>query len=109
MYLASVRHWWAVLNPHRNESLRVLGQHRKSRDWIVSFVRSTYVEDWRVRVVYKPAVLSRLKEELPIAFNSNFDWEGDRDTREAVSALLKAWGLPTHALIRKAYQSGRSR
>jgi hypothetical protein len=96
VYLGGVQCYWAVLNPRKDERIIVLGQHRKSRAWIVSYVRSTYVHNWRIRVVHAPVVVSRLKQELWCAFESSFDWQGDRNSPEAVEALLAAWGLPKY-------------
>jgi hypothetical protein len=96
VYLCGLQGYWAVLDPSKDESIIVLGQHRKSRAWIVSYVRSSYVHNWRVRVVYAPPVVSRLKQELWCAFENPFDWHGDRDTPEAIEAIFAAWGLPKY-------------
>lgn len=98
VHLCGVQSHWAVLRPDEGESIIVLGRERKSQRWIVSYVRSTYVHNWRIRVAYDPAVVHRLKQELPCAFESNFDWKDDRDASQAVEALLRAWGLPKHPI-----------
>jgi hypothetical protein len=94
VYLCGVQSYWTLLHPDKRESIIVLGQHRMSRDWIVSYVRSTYVHRWRIRVAYDPVVVSRMKQELRCAFDCNFDWKGDRNTPNALEALFAAWGLP---------------
>ena len=94
VYLFGVQCYWAVLTPAKEDRIIVLGQHRKSRDGIASYVRSTYVNKWRIRVAYNPTVITRMKEELFCAFENPFDWHEDRDTPRAVEALLTAWGLP---------------
>lgn len=96
VYLCGVQSYWAVLHPDKHERIIVLGQHRKSRDWIVSYVRSTYVHRWRIRVAYDPAVVSRMKQELWCAFECSFDWKEDRNTLQAIEALFAAWGLPKY-------------
>lgn len=96
VYLLDVHHYWAVLNPSNAESIVVLGQHRKSRAWLRCYVRSTYVHNWRIRVVYDPVVVSRLKKELWCAFENTFDWHEDRNTPQAIAALFAAWGLPKY-------------
>jgi hypothetical protein len=106
VYLCGVQSYWAVLQPDRRESIIVLGQHRKSRDWIVSYVRSTYVQRWRIRVAYDPAVVSRMKQELWCAFECSFDWTGDRTTPEAVETLFAAWGLPKYESLTAERLSG---
>lgn len=96
VHLCGVQSYGAVLRPDEGESVIVLGRERKSQRWIVSYVRSTYVENWRIRVAYDPAVVQRLKQELWCAFECDFDWKDDRDAPQAVEALLRAWGLPKH-------------
>jgi hypothetical protein len=97
VYLCGVHDYHGVLHPSKDARLIVLGQHRKSRQWIVSYVRSDYIDCWRIRVVHKPPVVSRLKQELRCAFECKFDWNEDRDTPRAIEALLAAWGLPKYS------------
>jgi hypothetical protein len=93
VYLCGVHDYRGVLHPSKDARLIVLGQHRKSRQWIVSYVRSDYIDCWRIRVVHKPQVVARLKQELWCDFECDFDWKEERDTPRAVEALLAAWGL----------------
>jgi uncharacterized protein (TIGR02996 family) len=64
VYLANLRHLWAVLNPAQGagESVEVLGQHRKSRQWLSCWVRVALTTNWRVQLVSHPGVLVRLRE-----------------------------------------------
>ena len=64
VYLAGVRNAWGILDPVRGagESVEVLGQHRKSRGWLRSWVRVGLTTNWRVRLVPHPGVLVLLRE-----------------------------------------------
>lgn len=64
VYLASLRNAWAFLDQDRGdrESVEVLGQHRKSRQWLKSWVRVSYTTNWRVQLVSHPGVMVLLRE-----------------------------------------------
>jgi uncharacterized protein (TIGR02996 family) len=70
VFLATRSHWYAVLNPdhYHDESIEVVGQHRKSREWIGSWVRVALTANWRVRLIHHPGALVRLRDATrPIA------------------------------------------
>jgi uncharacterized protein (TIGR02996 family) len=95
IFLSSCRHVYALINPewYRNESIWVVGQHRKSRKWIQCMVNIRATCNWRIRLIHHPGVMVRLREA---------DWDGfllkkddfqppeQRDTLDAVRALLGA-------------------
>jgi hypothetical protein len=95
VYLASLRHSWALFPDHSEypETIQVIGQHRKSRQWLLSWVRAGYTANWRVQLVYQPAVLTRLEEaEWPGFLLPRDDFacpEAERGTEAAVKALLE--------------------
>ena len=66
IYLASLRHAWVFsqepINPP-DEAIQVIGQHRTSRSWLMSWMRFRDTTDWRVQVIHNPAVLKRLHAE----------------------------------------------
>lgn len=53
--------------PYSFDAIRVIGQQRQSRQWIECWVRSDYVTNWRIQVVYRPGAVQRLREA---------DWQG---------------------------------
>ena len=66
IYLADTQHSWAILEPAamwgRGPGLQVVGQHRKSRQWIESWVRARYTTGWRLRLLRHPGAAVRLRE-----------------------------------------------
>lgn len=95
VYLASQKDSYAIFNERDAKcwSVEVIGQHRKSRQWIKSWIRVSYLTNWRIQVVYKPGALQRLWEADWPGFNlaeSEFVYASDRNTRAAVVALLGA-------------------
>src|SRR5207248_10529609 len=49
--------------PTEFDVVRVVGRHRKSLDWIGCVLRVGHTRNWRVELVYQPALLVRLKKE----------------------------------------------
>lgn len=66
IYLADTRDCWALLStdPGRVASVVVVGQHRKSRKWILSWVRARCTTNWRVRLLHQPGAMLRLREAI---------------------------------------------
>lgn len=94
VYLAALDHSWALLDPptHDYVSLKVLGQHRKSRRWIVSYVRASYTMSWRVRLVHHPGAMVRLRKYGWAGFllePDEFKLEEGRQTEAGVQILLQ--------------------
>ncbi|MBN9120135.1 MAG: TIGR02996 domain-containing protein [Planctomycetes bacterium] len=98
VYLASLRHAYLLLAgpstpAHRYETVRVVGRHRKSVDWIASVVRANLVTGWRVELVYQPGALARLKREQWAGFRlprGAFVCPEDTRSPEAIRGLLAA-------------------
>ena len=75
----------------------VVGRHRKSLDWIKCIVPSELTTNWRVELVYQPGVLAKLKKEGWGGFTlrrGDFVCPANRSSREAISGLLRALGIP---------------
>jgi uncharacterized protein (TIGR02996 family) len=62
--LATRSHWYALLDPILNADARieVIGQHRKSREWIECWVAVSVTAYWRVQLVRHPGAKVRLRE-----------------------------------------------
>jgi uncharacterized protein (TIGR02996 family) len=97
VFLATRDHWYALLAPEqgRHTSIQVVGQHRKSRKWIVSWVKVPLVTNWRVRLVHHPGVLVRLREAewpgfwlRPHTFQGPTQRSGVESLRELFEAIL---------------------
>jgi uncharacterized protein (TIGR02996 family) len=71
LYLADNRHTSAVFESgsRRYESLRVVAQHRQSRNWILCWVRAQHTTSWRVQLVHQPGVIVRLREVGWVGFS----------------------------------------
>jgi hypothetical protein len=69
IYLASIRNCAAIYEDLSTVglSIRVIGQHRRTRKWIRCWVRFSYTGHWRLQVVYRPRVLECLR---------SVDWPG---------------------------------
>jgi len=99
IYLAETRHCWGLLNPAagRDTAMQVVGQHRKSRKWILSWVRASYTTNWRVRLVHHPGALIRLREAGWPGFlltPGEFSCCEDRQSPELIRAFLEAvWAV----------------
>jgi hypothetical protein len=73
--------------------ITVVGQHRKSRKWIESWIDSTLVINWRIQVVYKPGAVQRLREANWPGFqleDSEFELGEDRNSEQVLKAFLAA-------------------
>jgi hypothetical protein len=94
IYLSGLDNWGVLSRPPTPlDSVRVIGQQRQSRQWIECWVRTLYVTNWRIQVVYKPGAVQRLREA---------DWPGfwfregefilddkeDRTSPEAIEEFL---------------------
>jgi uncharacterized protein (TIGR02996 family) len=98
VHLASLSHFQAVFAPgsERWQTVRVVGRHRKSVDWIHCIVQSNLVTNWRVELVYQPGALARLKKEGWAGFQLKrgaFVCPEDKSSPEAIQGLLAALGV----------------
>jgi uncharacterized protein (TIGR02996 family) len=85
-------YWLFVENPQPFHNVRVIGRHRKSRDWIGCILRVANTTNWRVELVYQPGALARLKKEGWPGFRlqrGEFVCPVDKTSREAVASLLE--------------------
>ena len=86
--------WLFVENPQPFHNVRVIGRHRKSRDWIGCILRVANTTNWRVELVYQPGALVRLRKEGWFGFRlkrGDFACPEDRTSREAITQLLSLW------------------
>jgi len=95
VYLASTRHIWAVFesSSERFESLRVVGQQRKSREWLCCWVRSDRVSNWRIQLNHHPNAMLLLRTEGWMGFRlrpKEFVPSEDRGSPQAIQQLLDA-------------------
>jgi uncharacterized protein (TIGR02996 family) len=96
VFLATLRNWYALLEPDRygvESNIDVVGQHRKSREWISSRVRVALTTNWRVRLVHHPGALVGLREAgwtgywlLP----NEFQCPDERGSVKTIRALFEA-------------------
>ncbi len=63
------------------EKILVIGKHRGSTKFVSMVIRSTWVTNWRAKVVYHPEVLRRLRERSPL------NWKGKREVRHYLKGL----------------------
>jgi uncharacterized protein (TIGR02996 family) len=76
--------WWRV---------RVVGQHRKARQWVSCIVRTSYTTQWRAELVRQPGPLRVLRRHWWPGFDlrrGDFVCPADRRSPEAVRLLLDA-------------------
>jgi hypothetical protein len=64
------------------ENIVVIGRHRGSKNLVCMIIRSDWVTNWRAEVVYKPAVLRKLKQ----AEKEYRNWT----TKEEIEIYLKS-------------------
>ncbi len=73
--------------------MRVISQHRQSRQWIESWIRAGYATNWRVRLLYQWGAYRRLWATGWPAFKlkpGDFVCPDERDSPEAIRGLLEA-------------------
>jgi uncharacterized protein (TIGR02996 family) len=97
IYLADVAssYWLFVENPQAHHTVRVIGRHRKSLDWIGCTLRVANTTNWRVDLVYQPGALTRLKKEGWRGFHlkkGEFVCPEDKASPDAVRKLLDSLG-----------------
>jgi len=98
IYLATLRNAWVYGDLNTSppeEAIQVVGQHRKSRSWLVSWVRFRDTANWRVQVIHTPAVVSRLyAEEWPgfLLEAGAFSRAEDGPALESVRSLISVLG-----------------
>jgi uncharacterized protein (TIGR02996 family) len=95
VFLATRSHWFALLEPerYRDEQIEVVGQHRKSRKWIGSWVRVAYTTNWRAQVVHHPGALVRLRKAGWLGFwlrPNEFQCPAEGGSVAAIRALFEA-------------------
>lgn len=99
VFLSTWSHWYAVLDPERwrNTSIQVVGQHRKSREWIECWVNVRLVVNWRVKLIHHPGAIVRLREVgwggfwlRPNTFPGPTQREGVEALRELFEAINAA-------------------
>ena len=94
VYLSSLAGSWTTFTPvpqAKYDYITVVGQHRKSRKWIESWIDSTLVVNWRIQVVYKPGAVQRLREAHWPGFwleDSEFELGEDRNSEQVIKAFL---------------------
>lgn len=93
VYLGDLQHAWVLFEPGLgHERLQVIGQHRASRDWILSWVRPEWVANWRVQLVYQPGALARLwRANWPGFYLAKGKFEcpkEERGSKTAIEALV---------------------
>ena len=90
VFLTDLKRTWTITDPSDDLYLRLLGQQRQSRRWVVSYVRASHVTNWRISKVYKPSVVAMLRQELWPGFGVEFEWKRERNSLLAVEAILYA-------------------
>ncbi|NQT40919.1 MAG: hypothetical protein HQ581_25730 [Planctomycetes bacterium] len=90
-----LRHVFALFNEAdaKWREVEVVGQHRKSWQWIKTWVRLSHLTNWRIRAVYTPGAVQRLWQAEWPGFKlseGDFTYDGDRDSPDAVNSLLEA-------------------
>ncbi|QEL14613.1 TIGR02996 domain-containing protein [Limnoglobus roseus] len=99
IYLATRSHWYAVLDPERysSESVQVLGQHRKSRQWLLCWVGIRLTINWRLKLIHDPIVVVRLREAGWPGFwirENEFQCPSDRGEMESIRGFFElAWSV----------------
>jgi hypothetical protein len=61
------------------ERVRVVGHHRGSHKLITLVMPSKLLENWRVKMVYAPQIIKRLREH----------WDDSAESKETANALVK--------------------
>jgi hypothetical protein len=69
------------------EHIMVIGVHRGSKKLVTMVIDSDWVEKWRAKVVYQPAVLRQIKKTISDAHHPN--WESQEQVEEYVRFLSK--------------------
>lgn len=63
------------------ESIKVIGRHRGSNQFVTLVIPASQVTNWRAKVVYSPEILRRLAE------HGNYQWESRQEVEEMVVVL----------------------
>ncbi len=67
------------------DQIVVIGRHRGSRRLVTMIISSLWVTNWRVKVVYDPAVLDRLANIEKVEGHSN--WKSKEEVEGFVQSL----------------------
>lgn len=60
--------------------VQVVGRHRKSKRHIEVWMKPSHLANWRVELVYSPAVVSRLN-----------GWDGSTKSKKRAEEIVKGW------------------
>ncbi len=61
------------------EDIKVIGRHRGSRKLVEMVVPSKWLTNWRVKMVYSPFVVARMKD----------DWDSSEEARKKADSIVK--------------------
>ena len=61
------------------ENIKVIGRHRGSRKLVEMVMPSKWLTNWRVKVVYSPFVVGRMRGE----------WDSSRESRDKADSIVK--------------------
>lgn len=83
------------------ESVTVVGRHRRSHRYLTLTIRSAWVVNWRVELVYSPFVIRAIQQHpstyapsQQLAQSTDTGWMGSPEAKakaEAIIAGLQAW------------------
>jgi hypothetical protein len=69
------------------EKIIAIGRHRGSKDWVTMVVESSWVTNWRAKVVYELAVLRRIQMATKEAWQRN--WTSQQEVEACVADLTQ--------------------
>jgi len=67
------------------EQIIVIGRHRGSKRFVKMVISSSWINNWRAQVVYSPAVLKLIQENIPRVWG----------TKEEVEAYVQSLNQPS--------------
>lgn len=72
------------------EQVEVVGRHRGSHQLVTMVIRSSWLTNWRVKLVYEPQVVSRLRTNPDeVGFRA---WDGSDESRKHAEEIVRAFG-----------------
>ena len=60
------------------EKVKIIGRHRGSRDLVEMIMPSKWLTNWRVKMVYSPFVLSRMKDH----------WDDSKESQHKAASIV---------------------
>jgi len=69
------------------ETIVVIGRHRGSKEYVTMVIESTWVTNWRAKVVYEPAMLRRIQVATKEAWQRN--WTAPEEVEASVADLAQ--------------------